>query len=89
MTLNPQGVIYPSDPSVRRAIVQEEVLLILRDSQEWVEDEGTIRRSTPTFLQRLWGPLEYVGGMLLGVNLAVLAILFNFVVFNFLLHMEF
>ncbi len=79
----------PPDAESRRRIEEQELLGVLSEEEPREQAEGAIRTRPPMLLRRLGLPLECLGGILFGVNMAVIAIVFNFVLFNYLLHMEF
>ena len=79
----------PPDAESRRRIAEQELLGVLSEEERRDRAEGTIRTRPPLFLRRLRLPLECLGGILFGLNIAAIAILFNFILFNYLLHMEF
>ncbi|HWU39130.1 MAG TPA: hypothetical protein VN203_15915 [Candidatus Acidoferrum sp.] len=88
MIREPNDPAFPPDAESRRQI-ENQVLLGLLLEERPDEGEGVIPGRAPTILQRLRLPLECLGGIVLGINIAVITIVFNFILFNFLLHMEF
>ncbi len=88
MTQEPNDRAVPPDAESRKQIEEQELLRVLSEEPR-DEVEGAIHARPPQFLRRLRSPLECLGGIIFGVNMAVIAIVFNFVLFNYLLHMEF
>jgi hypothetical protein len=74
---------------VRKVIEAEQMLQVFQDIERREESDGTIPASPRTTLQRLRQPFAYTGGILLGSLLGVLTLLFNFLLFNWIMHMEF
>ena len=89
MMQEPNDPAVPPDAESRRRIEQQELLGVLLEEQYRDEQEGAIPAHAPTLLLRLRLPLECLGGILFGLNIAAIAIVFNFLLFNYLLHMEF
>jgi hypothetical protein len=74
---------------VRKVIEAEQMLQVFQDIEQRGRGDGTIPASPRTALQRLRQPFVYTGGILLGTLLGVLTLLFNFLLFNWIMHMEF
>ena len=89
MTQEPNDPAVPPDAESRRRIEEQELLGVLMEEQHRDDLEEAIPAHAPTLLLRLRLPLECLGGILLGVNIAVITLIFNFILFNYLLHMEF
>jgi hypothetical protein len=89
MMRKPNDPAIPLDAESRRQIEEQELLGVLLEERPGDEKRGVISTHPPRILQRLRFPLECLGGILLGVNIAVTAILFNFILFNYLLHIDF
>ena len=82
----------------RDIMVDEEILTILEKMeqkrffnqiQSQAEEEGHIPPMPFLFLKEMSHPLQYMGGILLGIFLGVSILVFNFLVFVFLLHLQF
>ena len=76
------------DAESRRQIEEQELLRLLSEEHR-DEAEGVIPTRRPLILRWLRLPLECLGGILFGVNMAAIAIVLNFILFNYLLHIEF
>jgi hypothetical protein len=74
---------------VRKAIEAEQLVEVFQDIEQREKSAGTIMASSRTILQRFRQPFAYTGGILLGSLLGVLTLLFNFLLFNWIMHMEF
>jgi hypothetical protein len=85
----PNDPAAPPDAESRRRIEEQELLRVLSEEEHREQAEGAIRARPPMLLRRLRLPLECLGGILLGVNIAAITLLFNFFLFNYLLHVEF
>ncbi len=88
MTQEPNHPAFPPDAESRWRIEEQELLGVLSEENR-DEAEAAIPTRPPGILRRLRFPLECLGGILFGLNIAAFAILFNFILFNYLLHMEF
>ena len=55
--------------------------------QQSYEEKGSISKDSGTILTRYQGLLETLGAIHLGLLVAVLSIVFNFILINFLLHL--
>lgn len=56
--------------------------------QQTYEEKGSISKDSGTILTRYQGLLETLGAVHLGLLIAVLAIVFNFILVNYLLHLQ-
>ena len=74
---------------VRKVIEAEQMLQVFQDIEQRGMSDGTIPTYPRTALQRCRQPFVYTGGILLGALLGALTLLFNFLLFNWLMHMEF
>jgi hypothetical protein len=88
MTREPNDPEAAPDGESRRRIEEQELLEVLSEVQR-DQAEGAIDARPPKVLRRLRLPLECLGGILFGLNIAAFAIAVNFVLFNYLLHLEF
>lgn len=79
-------------------MVDEEILALLekkerkrffKQIQNQAEEEGYIPPTPFLFLKKTSHPLQYMGGILLGIFLGVSILVFNYLVFVFFLHMQF
>lgn len=79
-------------------MVDEEILAILEKKerkrllhqiQTQAEKEGHIPPTPFLVLKKTSRPLQYMGGILLGIFLGVSILVFNFLLFVFLLHLQF
>ncbi len=79
-------------------MVDDEILAILEKKerkkgfcqvQTRAEKEGHIPPMPFLFLKKMSRPLQYTGGILLGIFLGVSILIFNFLLFVFLLHLQF
>lgn len=79
-------------------IPDEEILTILEKKekrrffhqlQSRSEEEGHIPPMPFLFFRNMAYPLQYIGGILLGICLGVSTLLFIFILFVFLLHVQF
>jgi len=55
--------------------------------QRTYEEEGSISKDSGTVLTRYQGLLETLGAVHIGLLVAVVSIVFNFILVNFLLHL--
>ncbi|MFX0201096.1 MAG: hypothetical protein ACFFCW_33675 [Candidatus Hodarchaeota archaeon] len=78
--------------------VHEEVLTILerREREKFLsqlqataEKMGYIPPAPFLLLRKMARPLQFVGGMLLGISLGIFTLVLNFFLFVWLLHLEF
>ncbi|MFN3532497.1 MAG: hypothetical protein ACK41Q_08325 [Candidatus Brocadia sp.] len=79
-------------------MIDEEILAILEKNerkhllnqfQVQSEKEGHIPPTPFLLLKKTAPPLQYTGGILLGIFLGVSILVFNFLLFVFLLHLQF
>lgn len=77
------------DSELRKRIEALELVRALSEVERKEQEGKDIPSLAVPIFRRVWRPLEYLGGILLGVNIAVGAIVFNFLLFNYLLHMTF
>jgi hypothetical protein len=61
----------------------------LSQLQASAEKTGHIPPTPFLLLRKMARPLQYVGGALMGIFLGILTLVFNFVLFVWLLHLEF
>jgi hypothetical protein len=73
----------------KRAILERETFAILMELQRQGEREGTTPASPLLVLRRYASYFEYIGGIFLGILLGVMVLLFNFILFNKFLHLQF
>lgn len=78
-------------------MIDEEILTILekkerrrffKQIQIQAEEEGHIPPTPFLFLKKTSHPLQYMGGILFGIFLGVSILVFNYLVFVFLLHVQ-
>ena len=62
---------------------------ILAEHQAAAERAGDIPSMPFLILRKIARPLQYTGGLLLGIMVGVMALLINFLFFVWLLHLEF
>lgn len=62
---------------------------LLGQIQIVAEEEGHISSMPPLLLRKMANPLQYTGGILLGIFLGIFTLVFNFLLFVFLLHCYF
>ena len=79
-------------------MVDEEILTIrekkerkrfFRQIQNQAEEEGHIPPMPFLFLRKISHPIQYMGGIIFGIFLGVSILVFNYLVFVFLLHVQF
>jgi len=79
-------------------MVDEEILTILERKerrrfffqlQALAEEEGHIPPMPSLLLRKTAHPFQYIGGILLGIFLGLFTLIFNFLLFVWLLHLEF
>jgi hypothetical protein len=72
-----------------RRLWEQEAFTILLEMQRQDEVAELIPRSPWLILRKGDRLLEYFGGVVLGAIIGPMALLFTFILFNYLLHMEF
>ncbi|TVM04347.1 MAG: hypothetical protein CV087_00170 [Candidatus Brocadia sp. WS118] len=79
-------------------MIEEEILTILEKKerkrffhqiQNQAEEEGHVPPTSFLFLKKMSHPLQYMGGILFGIFLGVFILVFNYLFFVFLLHLQF
>lgn len=79
-------------------MIDEEILTILekkerkrffKQIQDQSEKEGYVPPNPFLFLEKMAHPLQYTGGILFGIFLGIIILIFNFILFVFLLHLQF
>lgn len=79
-------------------MIDEEILTILEKKerkrffnqiQTQSEKEGHVPPMPFLLLKKMAHPLQYMGGILLGIFLGIFILVFNFLLFVFLLHLQF
>ena len=72
---------------LRRKIRDEERLGCFLEMQQRLEHEGRIPAGPPLLLRTYQRPLQWAGGILIGVIVGSGSVLGNFVLFKFILHL--
>jgi len=72
-----------------KKIEDEEKLRVLEDFQRALAERYVVPSNRQLLLRRYGKMIEGTGGILIGVLIGIFALLFNFIVFNYFLHMEF
>lgn len=72
----------------------KEVIEIVENKQatdefHLLEEEAGLVKITPPLTERTASYLEFLGELSVGVTVGILTVLFNFLLFNWLLHIEF
>lgn len=62
---------------------------VLSQIQRQEQEEGHIPPQPFLLLKQLAHPLQYTGGILVGIFLGIFILFFNFLLFVFLLHLQF
>lgn len=79
-------------------LVHEDVLIIIEKSERkrvfsklhaLAVEEKHVPPTPFLYLSKTAPSLQYIGGILIGSSIGVLSFLFNFILFVYLLHMEF
>ena len=74
---------------LKRRIQRKEAITVLEQLQSEEKEKGNIPRTPDLFLRRYAMYLEYTGGVLFGSLISVVSLIFNFLLFVWLLHIEF
>lgn len=72
---------------LRRKIRDEERLDCFREMQQRLEREGRIPAGPPLLLRNYERPLQWAGGILIGLIVGSGSVLVSFILFNFILHL--
>jgi hypothetical protein len=84
-----EGAAVMLSTGMQRKIQEQEAYAILLEMQRQEERAGTIPDLPLLILRRYARFLEYIGGILFGIILGVMALLLNFILFNKMLHLQF
>ena len=74
---------------LKRRIQRKEAITVFEQLQSEEEEKGNIPRTPDLFLRKYARHLEYTGGILFGSMISVVSLIFNFLLFVWLLHIEF
>lgn len=77
------------DEEIQAILEKKERKRFFEQIQNQAEDEGHIPPMPFLFLKKMSCPLQYMGGILFGIFLGVFILVFNFLLFVFLLHLQF
>ena len=77
------------NPEILTILVKLARKEILAEYQAAAERAGDIPPTPSLILRKIARPLQYIGGMLLGIMVGIIALLVNLLLFVWLLHLEF
>ncbi len=77
------------DDEILTILEKKERKRFLNQIQAQSEKEGHIPPTPFLLLKKLAHPLQYTGGILFGIFLGIFILVFNFLLFVFLLHLQF
>ncbi|MBC2694143.1 MAG: hypothetical protein HF982_02465 [Desulfobacteraceae bacterium] len=73
----------------KKRIQKKETITVLEQLQSEEDEKGNISRPPILFLRKYHKHLEYTGGVLFGSLISVVSLIFNFLLFVWLLHIKF